>query len=68
VEGTAKSVLILNGVLSVIGALWTAFDLGWVLSIPGLVAFGLWNVLYVVLAVVFLLVLRRRQSEADTYG
>jgi len=68
VEGTAKSVLILNGVLSVIGAFWTAFDLGWVLSVAGLIAFGLWNLLYVVLAIVFLLVLRRRQSEADTYG
>jgi hypothetical protein len=61
VERTAKFVFILNGVLSVIGALWTALDLGWVLSVAGLIAFGLWNLLYVVLAIVFLLVLRRRQ-------
>ena len=62
VERAARFVFILNGVLSVIGALWTALDLGWVLSVPGLVAFGLWNLLYVVLAVLFLLVLRRRRA------
>jgi len=68
VERTATSVFVLNDVLSVIGALRIAFGLGWVLSVAGLIAFGPWNLLCVVLAVVFLLVLRRRQSEADTYG
>lgn len=62
IEKVAKITFILNGVLSLIGAFWTSFDLGWVLSIAGLVSFGLWNVLYAVLAAVLYAVLRRRQT------
>jgi hypothetical protein len=60
VERAAKILFVVNGIISVIGALWTALDLGWVLSNAGLVAFALWNVLYLVLAILVLLVLKKR--------
>jgi hypothetical protein len=51
-ERFAKILFILNGVLSLIGALWTAVDLGWVLTTPGYISFGVWNLLYLILAIV----------------
>lgn len=53
-----------NGVVSVAGALYTAFHQEWVLSVAGLVSYALWNLLYLALAIAFLLVeLRRRAKE-----
>jgi len=63
-ERAARILFILNGVASVSGALVVSFDLEGVFSIPGLVGYGLWNVLYVALSVVFYLVLRRRRAFA----
>lgn len=62
IEKTAKIIFILNVVLSIIGSFWTSFDLGWVLSIPGLISFGLWNVLYALLAITLFIVLKKRQA------
>jgi hypothetical protein len=63
IERAAKILFVLNGVLSVIGTLWTSFDLGWVLSTAGLVSYGAWNLLYVILAVVFYIALNKRRTS-----
>ena len=65
IERLTKFLFILNGVLSVIGAIWTSFDLRWVLSVAGLIAFGIWNLLYLVLALAFFLTLKGRQTEVS---
>lgn len=43
--------LILNGVMSIAGVVWTIVDIFWVLTVGGLVAYFLWNVLMIVLMV-----------------
>ena len=62
-EKTAKILYIVNGILSVAGALVTAYDLRWVLNIPGLISYGLWNILYVVLIIYFYKVLIQRERN-----
>jgi len=61
-ERAARTLFILNGIASVSGALVVSFDLEGVFSLPGLIGYGLWNVLYVALAVVFHRVLQRRRA------
>lgn len=63
IERVAKILFVLNGIVSLAGALWTAIRLEWVLSPAGLASYAVWNVLYLALAVVFLFVVWRRQSE-----
>ena len=58
-QRVARYLFMANGVVSIAGALWTAVRMEWVLSTPGLAAYAGWNLLYVALAVVLLLVLRR---------
>lgn len=60
-ERTARVLFILNGVVSVLGALAIAIDLSGVFSIFGLIGYGAWNVLYLVLAIVFYRVLQKRR-------
>jgi len=62
-EIIAKALFILNGVLSVFGALMASIDLGGVFSTAGLVGYGIWNVLYLALAVTFYRVLQNRRHE-----
>lgn len=61
-ERIAKTLFIVNGVVSVLGALIASIDLGGVFSILGLVGYGLWNVLFLALAIVFYRVLQRRRA------
>ena len=61
-EKTAKSLFILNGVLSVFGAFIASVDLGGVFSIAGLVGYGIWNVLYLALAITFYRVLQQDRN------
>jgi len=63
-EGVTRVLFLANGVVSLAGALYTSIRLEWVLSVAGLVSYGLWNILYLALAVLFLLVVRRRQAMA----
>ncbi|MBN1181125.1 MAG: hypothetical protein JXB49_02485 [Bacteroidales bacterium] len=63
IEKTAKVLFILNGILSIAGALYTAFNLGWVLTVPGYVSFGLWNLLYFILAIISIVVFSRRIKD-----
>lgn len=61
-EQVAKVLFVLNGVLSIAGALLTSWDLEWVLSTAGVVSYVGWNLLYLILGGVFFVVLRRRRS------
>jgi len=60
-ERIAKILFVLNGVVSVLGALVITIDLSGVFSIAGLVGYGMWNILYLALAVVFYRVLQKRR-------
>jgi len=62
-ERIAKGLFVVNGVVSVFGALVASIDLGGVFSTAGLVGYGLWNVLYLALAVTFYRVLQNRRHE-----
>jgi hypothetical protein len=62
-ERVAKTLFVLNGVVSVLGALAVSIDLSGVFSIAGLVGYGAWNVLYLALAVVFYRVLQKRRDR-----
>lgn len=63
IERVVKILYILNGVLSIGGALLTAIDLGWVLTTPGYISFGLWNILYLILALITIKVLISRKND-----
>jgi hypothetical protein len=62
-ERIAKTLFIVNGVLSVFGAVIASIDLGGVFSTAGLVGYVIWNVLYLALAVTFYRVLQDRRHE-----
>jgi hypothetical protein len=66
-ERVVKILFILNGILSIAGALYTALDLGWVLTTPGYISFGLWNVLYFLLAGISIRVLLLRKDEISAH-
>ena len=53
---------VVNGVVSMLGALLISIDLGRVFSLAGLVGYGVWNILYLALAVAFFRVLAQRRS------
>jgi hypothetical protein len=62
-ERIAKTLFIVNGVISVLGAFAVSIDLSGVFSIAGLIGYGLWNMLFLALAVVFYRVIQARQIE-----
>jgi hypothetical protein len=62
-ERATAVLMVLNGIVSVISALATAYDPGWVLTTPGLVSFGVWNVVVFALAICVGLALRQRQAR-----
>lgn len=61
IEKTAKILFVSNGILCIVGALWTAADLSWVLSIAGLISFVVWNLVYLSLAIVSMLIFINRK-------
>ena len=61
-ERIARFLFILNGVLSVFGALTASIDLAGVFSTAGLVGYGIWNVVYLALAVTFYRVLQENRN------
>lgn len=65
-ERTARVLFILNGVVSVLGALAIAVDLSGVFSTAGLIGYGAWNVLYLALAIVFYRVLQKQRVGERT--
>lgn len=46
--------------MSVLGALVVSVDLSGVFTLAGLIGYGVWNVVYLALAVAFYLVMRKR--------
>jgi hypothetical protein len=60
VEKIAGGLMVLNGVISVAGAFVTSIDLGWVMTVSGLVSFVLWNVLVVVMSAFLIASMKRR--------
>ncbi|MFO7827337.1 MAG: hypothetical protein R6V23_01840 [Bacteroidales bacterium] len=63
IEMTTKILFFLNGILSIGAAFYTAIDLGWVLTTPGYISFGLWNILYLLLAVMVIKVFLIRKND-----
>jgi hypothetical protein len=59
-ERATSLLFVLNGPGSIASALATAFIPGWALTVPGLVAFTLWNVLVIAMALAAGVVFRRR--------
>ena len=59
-ERVTGVLFMLNGILSIITALWTAIDIGWVLTVPGLIGFVIWNLLILVMSALAWVVMRRR--------
>jgi hypothetical protein len=62
-EKIAQALFILNGIVSVFGAVIASIDLAGVFSIAGLIGYGVWNVLYLALAITFYRVLQKRRHE-----
>ncbi len=60
IEKATAWLMIANGVISLVGGFLSAGNLGWVLTTPGYIFYGVWNVLVLFLSIFFLLSLRRR--------
>lgn len=58
------AILGVNGIMSIAGALITAFALPWVFTMPGLVAFTLWNVVMLALGATLFVSFRRQARLA----
>lgn len=59
-ERATRALFALNGPLSIASAVATAFVPGWALTVPGFVAFGVWNALVIAMAAAAFVVFRRR--------
>jgi hypothetical protein len=65
-ERATALAFIANGPVSLLGAVWTVARPGWVITPAGLAAFGMWNVLLAVMAVLALLAFRARMRDSAT--
>lgn len=63
-DKTIAVLLVLNGIMSVAGALITAFAVPWVFTVPGLVTFVLWNVVVLALGAALYISFRRQTTLA----
>lgn len=63
-ESAGKILFVMNGIVSVLGALAVSVNLSGVFSNAGLVGYVSWNLLYLALAVVFYRVIQRRQASS----
>jgi hypothetical protein len=63
IEKATKTIFMANGFVSLLGVLIISIRLEWVLSISGLVSYAAWNILYIVLAVLFLIVIIQRREK-----
>lgn len=59
-ERITHTTFIANGIISIAGALATAFAPGWEMTVGGGIAFGAWNLLMIVLGALVIAVMRRR--------
>lgn len=67
-EKAAAVLMVANGIISIIGGIVTSFNLGWVLTTPGVTSYVAWNVLVLALSILVIASLRRRQSQAVRAG
>ncbi len=63
-EKITATLFVLNGIASIATAIWTAVDIGWVLTLAGLIGYVIWNVLIFAAAVMAYVVFKRRESRA----
>ena len=54
--------------VSIVGGIVTSISLGWVLTTPGVVSYAAWNVLVLVLSILVVVSLRRRQKDIALAG
>jgi hypothetical protein len=66
VEKVTGSLMVANGVLSIAGGFISAVDLAWVMSLPGLVNYIVWNVLMIVWGVFVIWSLQRRSATVHS--
>jgi hypothetical protein len=45
--------LLANGVLSLLSALWTIVDVNWVMTTAGLIAYFAWNILMIIMMMIY---------------
>ena len=64
IEKLTAALMIANGIVSIVGGIVTAWNLGWVLTTPGVVSYVGWNALVLALSVFVILSLRKRQTVA----
>lgn len=64
-EGSLRALFVANGPISVLGGVVTVMVPGWVLTKSGLVAFGAWNVLIIVMLGLTVAAMRRRSHASQ---
>ena len=62
-ERATAMLMVANGVISIVGGIVTAYDLDWVFSTAGLASYTAWNVLFLALAICFMVSLRRHELD-----
>jgi hypothetical protein len=62
-ERAASWAFAMNGPVSILPAIWTAFDPGWELSALGMLSFGAWNMLVIIMSVLAFIAFRRRTTS-----
>jgi hypothetical protein len=60
IERAAAATYGLNGVISVAGGVATALAPGWVMTVPGGIAYAAWNAVVVIMAIFTIIAMRRR--------
>jgi hypothetical protein len=50
-ENVIRLLLVANGIVSLLSAIWTVIDVSWVMTTVGLIAYFVWNVLMIVMMV-----------------
>jgi hypothetical protein len=63
--GNITAVLfVVNGVVSVMTAIWAAVDLGWVLTPLGVANYAIWNLLVLIMSILVVIVFQGRKKAA----
>jgi hypothetical protein len=61
-ERVTAVTFVANGVSSIFSAAWTVVDPSWMMTIPGLVSFAIWNILVFAMSTLAFLSLRARAA------
>jgi hypothetical protein len=59
-EKALASLLVLNGILSIAGGFATSINLGWVMTMPGMISYIAWNCVVLSISILFVLTFKRR--------